>query len=1353
MKRLLPVLLLVSYAAMTYAQTNPAITTWLRNNTNIKGRHYVAGNSTPINDTYPANVQSVKYSANWVYVTCSGIPSYVIGPYLDGNPSQGINENNIYKISLSPIKNTGTPTNTTGGTIGVFINGVSLFDYRDGVSYNISSGTNQGGPLGGMGNMVWNRDAVVAERVGFDCAKGHPAMGNYHHHQNPSAFKLDLKVISNICDLYLSDALYVIDSTVHSPLLGFAYDGFPIYGAYGYKNTNGTGGIVRMKSSYSLRNITARTHYADGTDVTDGPPVSTTYPLGMYREDYQYNPTSPATPDYLDEHNGRFCITPEYPNGTYCYFATVDKNWNSAYPYIVGPTFYGVKNTTRVTGISEATTTYNGLPLVVSATPTQVACKGNATGAITLTVSGGNPPFTYNWGGGVTTKDRTGLTAGTYTVTVTDVTAQTSTQTITIIQPQDFLAATALAVPVRCFGNASGAISLQITGGTSGYQYLWNDGSTTQDRTQLPAGTYGATVTDANGCTTTVSQSISQPVMPLMVASTTSPVACFGDTTGSIQLTTSGGTSGYTFMWNDGNTGQNRTVIPAGTYTVTITDSHNCTETASQTIAQPAAPLTTSVSATDVACFGDASGTILLQTAGGTAGYSFAWNDGPTTSDRTALPAGAYSVTITDSNHCTATAVRQISQPAGPLGVVSAVIPVNCFGDASGVLNLAAYGGTTGYAFLWNDGNTSQNRSNLAAGTYLATITDANGCTTTISTDITQPVQLTGTTTATDASCGDSNGAVELVAAGGITPYFYNWSGGQTTQSITSISSGSYTVTIMDANGCTSQNTALISNLNGPVASTITTPAHCFGISDGAIEVSTSGGTPPFTFQWNDGSDQQSRTNLAAGSYVVTIEDANHCKAILAATITQPAALSGNTMTSPEACLKGDGLAAVFVNGGTTPYAYQWNNGGTNASLMKATAGEYSVTVTDGNGCTATYSATVGTVDGPIASAASTNVGCFGAATGSIQLVVGSGTQPFGYQWSNGSTAALLSGVAAGSYTATVTDANGCTAIVSETITQPVKALLVDGQVTNILCQGFDNGAINLTVDGGTAQYGFVWNTGNTTQNLSGLAPGFYKVTVTDANGCTATFGDAINQPALPLSLDVASITPIDCFGNSTGSITLSAFGGIPGYQFDWGGGLNSPTISNLPTGTYTATVTDANGCSGSIVVVLPQPTQLTTTTASTPSTGSDNGTATATGAGGAPPYAYTWDNTATGNHLEGLPPGNYTVTVTDANGCTTTGSVTVELMVGTANPLDQVSLKVFPNPSSELILIQSQVILRNTLHLELKNAAGQVVMGKDFLQGSTICHFETDTLYDGMYILTATDGYGSKVFKVIVRR
>lgn len=347
-------------------QTNPAITSWIQNSTNIMGRHYVKGNSTPINDNVLANVQSVKYSVTSVYIATNGIPAYITGPFLDGNPSIATAQNAIFKFTLSPIKNAGTPINTTGGNIGIFINGVAMFDYRDGVSWQNSTKSLKGGPLGGMGDGMWNRDAVVGERLGFDCSKAHPAMGNYHHHQNPSAFNLDLNVISTVCNLYDSDGLYVIDSTKHSPLIGFAYDGFPVYGAYAYKNLDGTGGVVRMKSSFKLRKISQRNTSSTGGSVTPGPDVNATYPLGYFREDYEYIPTSATTPDFLDEHNGRFCITPEYPKGIFCYFATVDEDWNSAYPYLIGPTFYGVRTPAKVTSITETVTTYIPSPTSVS---------------------------------------------------------------------------------------------------------------------------------------------------------------------------------------------------------------------------------------------------------------------------------------------------------------------------------------------------------------------------------------------------------------------------------------------------------------------------------------------------------------------------------------------------------------------------------------------------------------------------------------------------------------------------------------------------------------------------------------------------------------------------------------------------------------------------------------------------------------------------------------------------------------------------------------------------------------------------------------------------------------------------
>ncbi|MFM7340159.1 MAG: YHYH protein [Bacteroidota bacterium] len=269
----------------------------------------------------------------------------------------------MFRFPLSATKNTGNSVKTTMGNIGLFINGVALFDPRDGVSWNNAQQRILGGPIMGKGDGIWNRDAIVAERAGFDCSKGHPAMGNYHHHQNPSAFKLDKNVIYDVCSLYDAEGLYTINPGMHSPLIGFAYDGFPVYGAFGFKQSDGTGGIVRMKSGYQLRSITNRTHYANGTDVTDGPTVNTTFPLGYFIEDYEFI-AHPGEDDYLDAHNGRFCITPEYPNGTYAYFCSVDEQWNSAYPYAVGPTFYGSIVAAKVQSVSEPVETYSSVSAV-----------------------------------------------------------------------------------------------------------------------------------------------------------------------------------------------------------------------------------------------------------------------------------------------------------------------------------------------------------------------------------------------------------------------------------------------------------------------------------------------------------------------------------------------------------------------------------------------------------------------------------------------------------------------------------------------------------------------------------------------------------------------------------------------------------------------------------------------------------------------------------------------------------------------------------------------------------------------------------------------------------------------------
>ncbi|MBS3914898.1 MAG: YHYH protein [Bacteroidetes bacterium] len=319
MRKTLLLFLSVFFLQFSHAQS-PEITSWILNTDSSKGYNNIL-----------SNVQMVQYSANNVYVSSTCIPGYDIGPWA-GNPNTPANQNFVFKITRNPQKNTGTLIATNLGHIGIWTNGVSIFNPKDAMSYN-----NQG---------VWNQNAIVVEGPSFDDCLGHPAPnGEYHHHLNPTCLYND----SN--------------ATVHSPIIGFAFDGFPIYGAYGYSDTQGGGGIRRMQSSYHKRNITKRTTLPGGAAASSaGPDVSGTYPIGYYIEDFEYIKGSGD----LDEHNGRFCKTPEYPQGMYCYFVTLDSNLIAEYPYVLGTTYYGTVqsgNTGPGSGhntISESVTVYNG---------------------------------------------------------------------------------------------------------------------------------------------------------------------------------------------------------------------------------------------------------------------------------------------------------------------------------------------------------------------------------------------------------------------------------------------------------------------------------------------------------------------------------------------------------------------------------------------------------------------------------------------------------------------------------------------------------------------------------------------------------------------------------------------------------------------------------------------------------------------------------------------------------------------------------------------------------------------------------------------------------------------------------
>ncbi|GAB3837634.1 YHYH protein [Hymenobacter jeollabukensis] len=343
--------LLLFAPALAQAQITPHVSAWIVNTTGATGYNGI-----------PSNVQRVQYSTGSVYVTCTGVPSYTIGPW-PGNPNTATNQNFVFKITRTPQPNTGTPTPTPLGHSGLWSNGVSMFNALDAMSYN--------------GQGVWNQNAVVVEGPSFDSCLGHPAgNGEYHHHLNPRCLYNDR------------------DSSRHSPLIGFALDGYPIYGTYGYATATAPGAVKSLKSSYRLRAINARTSLPNGTVLTAsqyGPPVSGTRPLGYYVEDYEYV----AGRGDLDSHNGRFGVTPEYPQGTYAYFVTLNSRYEGAYPYTAGPTYYGVVPA-GATGpqsghatVNEPVTTYVVTASFAAAGVRIQAYPSPATTTLTVTPDGG----------------------------------------------------------------------------------------------------------------------------------------------------------------------------------------------------------------------------------------------------------------------------------------------------------------------------------------------------------------------------------------------------------------------------------------------------------------------------------------------------------------------------------------------------------------------------------------------------------------------------------------------------------------------------------------------------------------------------------------------------------------------------------------------------------------------------------------------------------------------------------------------------------------------------------------------------------------------------------------------------
>lgn len=896
-------------------------------------------------------------------------------------------------------------------------------------------------------------------------------------------------------------------------------------------------------------------------------------------------------------------------------------------------------------------------------TSTNVACNNTNSGSITLDVTGGTSPYSYNWSNGTTTANNNTLVAGTYTVTVTDANGCSFTQSATLTEPSTPLSVTETHQNINCLGNGAGAISAIAAGGTTPYTYLWSNGTTTAENTYLPEGTYTLTVTDQNGCTASISATITQPSGYLTSSGNTTNINCFGGNNGAIDVTTTSGTAPYTFLWSSGETVEDLSNLSAGDFTITITDANGCLLINQYHVTQPESALAGTIASTAALCFAEATGVLDLTVTGGTSPFNFAWNNGATTEDLSALATGTYSVNITDANGCTTSASANVDQPQAPLSLEAEAQNIGCFNDNSGSINVTISGGTTPYTYVWSNGETTSNISGLAEGTYILTATDANGCQITQTFTLTQPaasLAVSPLTTAVDCN-GNSTGNIDLQPSGGTQPYTIVWGTGSTGNLLGNIPAGSYQYTVTDANQCTVAGTITINEPAAALALTSSnTQVNCFGDNSGAIDLTVSGGTSPYTYAWDNGASTEDISNLISGNYAVVITDANGCKFNKTYAIQQPAAALSQQGTVTNAGCFASTTGAIIVNasGGTSPYSYSWNNGETTQNLQSLGAGNYSVLITDVNGCTSTSIYIVNEPAQALTSGTSaTNVNCYSATTGSINVSTSGGTSPYTYSWNTGATTSTLTNVGAGNYTVTITDAHGCTYSATALIQQPSATLGTTYLVQDVACFGGSTGIIHSAPSGGTAPYTYHWNTGVTTADLTNVAAGTYNLTITDANGCTFSQAVSVSQPVAAVSSTTTN-TNVNCHGNQTANIDLTVMGGLGNYTYQWNNGQTTQDLTNVGAGTYSVVIMDQNGCTNNNSVTITEPSvSLFIGATNTPvgCFGMSNGAINLQINGGTGPYTYLWNNGSTADNLSNIGAGNYTVTVTDANGCSST--------------------------------------------------------------------------------------------------
>jgi len=943
---------------------------------------------------------------------------------------------------------------------------------------------------------------------------------------------------------------------------------------------------------------------------------------------------------------------------------------------------------------------------ILNETISMPSCAGISDATIGLTITGGTPSdsgnYNFSWNNDLlNTANPRNLSPGIYTVTISDNNNCRVTDAIEIL-PTPVLAVDLMAVIPNCFGQADGEIASTVTGGTAPYQYEWDDAlnQTTAIAYGLVADTYTLNITDANGCQLSQKDTLLNPTaLSATVENIGSPL-CNEISDGSIDLSVTGGTGNYHYLWSTNDTTSNLTSISAGQYSVTIRDENNCDfildsilvsapELMDVTFSNLQAPL----------CLGLENGQITTSINGGIAPYNFNWNNGATTATINNLAADDYFVEVTDANGCisfsdTATLVAPQLLTIEDFLVIDSI---QCKGTNNGAVFYrisSQAANANNFSFEWLDSTTITNNSNgfwlssefttLTAGHYELAIQDNIGCRLTTSFELSEPDLLQIDTVFVEPpSCfGESDGNAIASIQGGTMPYTYSWTLPnsrivRTDENVLqNVDGGQYKLEIIDANNCVSPAYTFEVEASSPIQLQVVDVqnATCSNPEGGLINLSTSGGRSGINFEWNNGLLTEDLTNLDVGTYTITVTDGAECTVSRSFDIQleeDSLDIELIAIDTPNCGNTADGEIAIKVNGGFGSYQFFWSNGaqviaGDTTQLQNLNAGTYSVSVIDENNeylCIGALENLELLPEGDISVELddfNNQLACFDDEQGAYFITPNGGNAPYQYAWSNGATTQDVTNLSAGSYSLTITDANNCAwtsgELFPEIVAPTTPFIATSNFVTDSLCVGDDSGRIELSAEGGTSPYQFEWNNGATTANIQNLLPGTYSLTVTDENDCTIQFDTSI---AIRIeALDVSVITSdLNCFDDNSGFLEAKVICGVPPYQYAWSTGDTTKNLINLEQGGYSLTVTDANGAVMESFATLRSPPLLQIDSTRIDLFNCEGFIRLDVSGGVSNSYNYTWRDESgtiisTTSTANGLATGNYSVMVQDANNC-----------------------------------------------------------------------------------------------------